>query len=122
MSEPVKLSDQLVLEARTAGSIMERSIAGQVEFWAGLGKAVEPLLRGHQAQTLKAAGKEAALEEILASVDTAEGRQRVHAYLATRPYPHFEASSDGPGVLIRIDEDGTRTRGRFVDRQFVAEP
>ena len=99
---------------------MNRSIAGQVEFWAGLGKAIEPLLRGHQVRAVKQAGDKANLETILESVDTEEGRQRVRSYLETRPYPHFEASSDEPGMLVKIDEDGTRTRGRFVNRRFVA--
>lgn len=34
MSQPVKLSDGLVLDARITGEIAERSIAGQIEFWA----------------------------------------------------------------------------------------
>ena len=38
MSQPVKLSDSLVLDARLAGEAVERSIAGQVEFWARLGR------------------------------------------------------------------------------------
>jgi hypothetical protein len=38
MSQPVKLSDALVLDARLAGEVQERSIAGQVEFWAKLGR------------------------------------------------------------------------------------
>ncbi len=33
MSQPVKLSDALVLDARITGKLVERSIAGQVEFW-----------------------------------------------------------------------------------------
>ncbi len=37
MSQPVKLTDALVLDARIAGEVVERSIAGQVEFWARLG-------------------------------------------------------------------------------------
>jgi hypothetical protein len=32
MSQPVKLSDQLVLDARLTGDVAERSIAGQIEF------------------------------------------------------------------------------------------
>jgi hypothetical protein len=39
-------------------------------------------------------------------------------YLRTRPFPHFEAVPDGPGLLCRIDADGTRTIGRFVNREF----
>jgi hypothetical protein len=41
VSQPVKLSGSLVLDARLAGETVERSIAGQVEFWARLGRSVE---------------------------------------------------------------------------------
>ena len=40
MSQPVKLSDALVLDAHIAGEAFERSLTGQVEFWARLGRAV----------------------------------------------------------------------------------
>jgi hypothetical protein len=33
----------------------QRSIAGQIEFWAGLGKSIEPLLRGDRALSLQMA-------------------------------------------------------------------
>ena len=56
MSQPVKLSDQLVLDARLAGKATERSIAGQVEFWAKLGRAIEPLLHGDRAIALCRSG------------------------------------------------------------------
>jgi hypothetical protein len=48
----VKLSDGLVLDARLAGKAWERSIAGQVEFWARLGCAIELLLGGQQVLAL----------------------------------------------------------------------
>ena len=41
-----------VLEARLAGEIEERSIAGQVEFWARIGRSVEQLLEGRQVLAL----------------------------------------------------------------------
>ncbi|MBX9692585.1 MAG: ParD-like family protein [Cyanobacteria bacterium] len=41
MSQPVKLSDELVLDARLVSELGERSIAGQIEFWARLGRAIE---------------------------------------------------------------------------------
>jgi len=37
MSQPVKLSDVLVMDARLTGQVAERSIAGQIEYWANLG-------------------------------------------------------------------------------------
>src|SRR5512146_583512 len=48
MSQPVKVSDALVLDARLTGEATQRSIAGQIEFWARLGRSIETLLRGDQ--------------------------------------------------------------------------
>ena len=119
MSQPVKISDALVLDARLTGEVAERSIAGQIEFWARLGRAIEPLLRGDQAMALRRAGDSRPLSECLQSVDSPEGRQRVAEHLKGRPYPHYE-QADTPGLLIKIDSDGKRTLGRFVNRQFQA--
>jgi hypothetical protein len=118
MGQPVKLSDQLVLDARVVGEAAERSIAGQIEFWARLGRAIEPLLRTDEALRLKQRGEAVPLSACLGDIDTAAGRDRVNAFLATRPYPHFEPAPDRPGYIVKIDEDGTRTVGRFVNRQF----
>ena len=89
MSQPVKLSDELVLDARLTGEVAERSIAGQIEFWAQLGRSLEPLLRGDRVFALRRAGAARLLSEAITEVDTEDGRERVRAYLKTRPYPHF---------------------------------
>ena len=117
MGQPVKLSEALVLDARLTGEIAERSIAGQIEFWAGLGRAVESLLRADRALALKKRGEVTPLSACLDSIDTSAGRARLSAALLARPYPHFEPAPD-PGLLIRVEEDGTRTTGRFVRREF----
>jgi hypothetical protein len=120
MSQPVKLSDELVLDARVTAEVANRSIAGQIEFWAQLGRAIEPLLDGARALALRRAGKTISLSECFATIDAPEGRRRVAEYLESRPFPHYEAATDAPGLLVRIDADGTRTVGRFVGRQFQA--
>jgi hypothetical protein len=117
MSQPVKLSDHLILDARLVGEVAERSIGRQIEFWAGLGRAVEQLLDLEMVLTLKKRGGAKPLSACLADVDTAAGHKRVTEYLQTRPYPHYEAAP-GKGI-VRIDANGTRTEGRFVNRQFV---
>ncbi len=119
MSQPVKLSDALVLDARIAGETQQRSIAGQVEFWAKLGRSMELLLEGRQVLTLCQNAGVRPLSEALASVDTFAGRKRVAGLLANRPYPHFEQHSDHSGFLVRTDESGKRTIGRFVNRVFT---
>jgi hypothetical protein len=118
MSQPVKLSDALVLDARLAGEACQRSIAGQVEFWARLGRALEPLLQGSQMIALCRNGAARPLSECLDSVDTPEGRERLAQYLAAQPYPHYEPAPGAPGLLVRIEANGRRTLGRFVNRQF----
>ena len=122
MSQPVKISDDLLLDARLTAEIAQRSIAGQVEFWAQLGRAIEPLLRGTQALALKRAGTAVPLSQSLATIDTEFGRRRVAEYLDARPFPHYEPAPESPGLLWRIAEDGSRTRGRFVGREFRPEP
>ena len=117
MSQPVKLSDALVLDARLTAEAAERSIAGQIEFWAKLGRAVEPLLQGVQAMALSRAGAARPISECLESADSAEGRKRVAEHLKTLPYPRYE-QSDTPGLLIRTTADGKRSTGRFVNRPF----
>lgn len=120
MSQAVSLSDEIVLDARLTGEIAERSIAGQIEFWAQLGRAIEPLLDGTRALALRRAGAARPVSECLAAVDSEEGRQQLRKYLDSRPFPHFEAAPGQPGLLVRIDEDGTRTTGQFVGREFKA--
>jgi hypothetical protein len=118
MSQPVKLSDNLVLEARLAGDILKRSIAGQVEFWARLGRSVEPLLEGRQVLALCRDDAASPVSSLLESVDSPEGRRRVSNFLESQPFPHYEPHPERPGMLVRIDADGRRTVGRFVNRQF----
>ena len=122
MSQPVKLFDSLVLDARLTSEVAERSIAGQIEFWAGLGRAIEPLMRLPDVLALRRAGATRPLSACLAEVGTPAGTERVANFLNTRPYPHYEADRKRPGVLVRIDEDGSRTAGRFVNRRFEPTP
>lgn len=118
MSQPVKISDDLVLDARVVGEVLKRSIAGQIEFWAQLGRAIEPLLEGELVLALQKAGRVKPLSACLATVDSPNGRRRLAEVLNNRPYPHYESIPGRPGLLVRIDQDGKKTKGRFVNRRF----
>ena len=118
MSQPVRLSDVLVLDARLVGEVAERSIAGQIEYWANLGRAIEPLLQGKQALALCKKAGARPLSECLETVDTPEGKDRVKRYLEAQPFPHYEQDRETPGLLVLIEADGKRTIGRFVNRKF----
>ena len=122
MSQPVKLSDGLILDARLTSELSERSIAGQIEFWAKLGRAIEPLLSGVQVLALRRAGEVKPLSECIETVDSPEGRRRVAEHLDAQPFPHYEPAPGRPGRLVRIEAGGRRTVGRFVHRRFKADP
>lgn len=118
MSQPVKLSDELVLDARISADATERSIAGQIEFWAGIGRALERVMHLDRVIALKQRGQLEPLSSVLGAVDSSAGRRQLSEVLTARPYPHFEPSRKA-GLVVRVDEDGTRTEGRFVHRKFV---
>ncbi len=121
MSQPVKLSDALVLDARLTGEVFQRSIAGQIEFWARLGRSVEESLNGRQVLALTKENAATPLSELIATIGTPEGQRRVSNYLRTLPFPHYEAHPTESGLLIRTEENGHRSAGRFVNRQFVVD-
>ncbi|HWQ91059.1 MAG TPA: hypothetical protein VN673_05260, partial [Clostridia bacterium] len=118
MSQPVKVSEALVLDARLMGEATQRSIAGQIEFWARLGRAVETLLRGDQVLALSQAGKAKPLSNCLQSVHSPAGHRRLAEHLKSLPFPHYEPAPGSKGLLVRIEANGKRTTGRFVNRKF----
>jgi hypothetical protein len=98
---------------------MERSISGQVEFWARLGRAIDPILNGTQALAASRRGTARSLSELLDEVEAPAGRQRLAAHVAGLPFPHYEPHPARPGILIRTGADGAQTVGRFVNRVFM---
>ena len=121
MSQPVKLSNEIVETARVSSKLFERSIAGQIEYWAQLGRAVENLLTAPQVIAMRGAGKGNTVDECLAQVGSEEGAFRLQTHLSSRPFPHYEVVPEQEGLFVRIAADGTRTRGRFSGREFNPE-
>ena len=85
MNHRVKLSEGLVRDARLTGQTVRRSIAGQIEFSANVGRAIEPLLQGTVAVGLCRAGNVRPSSECVDAVDSDEGRRRLSGYLAAQP-------------------------------------
>jgi hypothetical protein len=119
MSQPVKLSDALVLEARIVGKAEQRSIAGQVEFWALLGRSLDGLLHGSERRAFRENVAAKPLSQLIATVGMPEGKARLKAHLESLPFPHFEPHPTLKGYLVRIEENGSRSVGRFVNREFI---
>ena len=122
MSQPVKISDELILDARLTAEIAERSIAGQIEFWRNSAERSNHCSKAPEHSPYGGPARSVPLSECLASVDSAAGRRRVVEYLESRPFPHYQPVPGSPGLVVRVEVDGTRTVGRFVGREFQAVP
>lgn len=118
MPTPVKLSEPLVRDARVAAAATERSLTGQVEYWARLGRAAELVLRAPAAIRLSQMGAARPLSECLAAVGTAEGRKLLASFLSSRPYPQFAPVPGKPGFFAKTEKDGSSQVGKFVGREF----
>ncbi len=133
MGMPVKLSDELVRAARDEARIVNRSITGQIEHWAKLGKAVEVMLKMSDIRALKhdllPANEPSTSSDIrsrvldaLNQVVSTPDRNAVRRHIAAAGGPVYESDPDRPGRIVRITPDGTRTVGRFKGRSFIPVP
>lgn len=130
-SVAIKVSAEFAEVARAAARAADRSLTGQLEHWAKLGRAAESILPVPTATALKqSAGCPASLEDaslreqILAAlgdfrelpVDEKRARLGLGSRLRFEPDP---ANSNG---VIRIAADGTRTHGTLHGRTFTPLP
>lgn len=126
MGMPVKLSDELVELAREEAATTDRSITGQIEHWAKIGRSVETVLRHQEVQAIKRSPAEAtlsgptrrAVQAALKRVVTEEDRSALARRLK-RGRVVYQSDPAGSGLTERVDPDGTRTVGRLVNRRFV---
>ena len=122
MGLPIKISETLALAARTEAELSERSIASQVEHWAQIGRAVERVLGHDQVAALKRQAGMAAFSDAMRKASSEAGQQQVLDHLRKLGGPRYSVDPTRRGGVLRIDADGSRTRGRFVRRKFIAAP
>lgn len=119
---PIKLSGELVEDARSSAKMFKRSLTGQIEHWATLGRAVESQVSGDAlAQLLQRIGGTMKI----GSVAEAGQRQQVAAVLAeflakspgatdtswlkemsARGIPLYGTTAAEPGKIVRLEPTG----------------
>lgn len=117
---PLRIDTDLVNVARKSAALMDRTPTAQIEFWAKLGRVMEAVLTHDAIVTVKEASQVKKLDELLAMVSTPEGKMRALAEIRRHKGPTYSADPDEPGVIIESLPDGSRRRGRFVNRRFTA--
>ena len=129
MSTAIKVSESLAEEARTAAQDADRSLTGQVEHWARLGKAVEPLLTTKTITALKKwpalspeeeeIEKQRILEALEQFRNTPASVLRERIGLAGKAL--YEVDPDDSNRIVQVQPDGRRVRGRRVGSEFVED-
>ena len=122
---PVKLSDDLVKDARQEADLTDRSLTSQIEHWARLGRKVERVLQHEDVLNLKRAGDSPdapptprAILTLLRQIASGAPRTELAGMLRQNRTVYQDA---GESRVERIERDGSRTVGRFVNRRFVAD-
>lgn len=123
MGTSLKLSDDLVKEARQEAEASDRSLTSQIEHWARLGRSVESALRHEEILALKreeplAPPTRRALLAALRTIASDRVRTELSATLKQERTVYQDA---GDGRVERIERDGTRAVGRLVNRRFLPD-
>lgn len=116
---PLRIDAELVNEARQSASVMDRTPTAQIEFWAKLGRVLEAVLSHDAVVLMKTAARVRDVDELLARANTPQGRQRALAEIARHKGPIYSSDPDRPGVIVETRSDGSKRRGRFVNRHFT---
>jgi ParD-like antitoxin of type II bacterial toxin-antitoxin system len=128
MSVAIKVSATLAEDARAAAQDADRSLTGQVEHWARLGKAVEHHFSASAIAFLKKNNGLLAPEEEQKAIT-----QTLAALEKLRTVPHnetmrqtlfqqgpvFQADPNDSEGVIQVHLDGTKIAGKIVNREFV---
>jgi len=124
----VKISADLADAARKEASEADRSLTGQIEHWAKLGRAAEAIMPSQVAAALKrCAGDIHAIEDesirgkvldALAALQ-AQTPESLRQKMGLDQQTLFETDPETPGGFIRITPDGVHTHGVMNGRVFV---
>ena len=127
----LKVSADLAATLRTAAEEADRSMSGQLEHWAKLGRAAEAALPPLVAAALKRCAGDLSREEdpalrqrTLAALDSLSqlSPEELRSRLGLDRSPVYEPDPARPGGVIRTLPDGTRASGRLEGRTFVPDP
>jgi hypothetical protein len=126
-ASPVRLQDDLMRRAALAGARHHRNTAQQIEYWAALGQELAALLDPDTLLDVKAELARLRVEPVrAAAVDPesvfagldAQRRSGSLAASVTTDSVRYQACPSQPGLLERIDSDGSISVGTFAGGVF----
>ncbi len=127
-SSPIRLQKDLMDDAALTGERYHRSASEQVEYWASIGRSISNVIEPDTLLAIAAGLVRVQVEPVYGQVIDPEQvfqkleRERKQGSLpdkATSSAIKYQASSDYPGYLERIDENNDITIGQFKEGKFI---
>ena len=128
MSTAIRLDDQLVQAAEIEAANHKRTPPKQIEYWAEIGKAVSRSARSSdllalmqgiaQVSILPPQSVSVASDNVFDQLEEDRQQGTLSQKIAKTNY-RYEASQTRPGLLDRVELNGTRQTGHFRDGEFV---
>lgn len=125
---PVRLQQDLMLAASTAGQRQHRSAAEQIEYWASLGRSVSKAVNPDNLLEVTAGLSEIKVvpirvppinpDDVFATVERDRCSGQLQGVISASSV-RYQASSEYPGQLERINADGSSTVGQFSMGAFI---
>ena len=130
-ASPIRLGKELMAAASRCAKRLHRTPAEQVEYWAGIGRAVAASVSPDSLLEVATGLARLKVERVVAVPVAPTGVfaqlecDRNNGRLA-QSLPgagvRFQASKETPGALERIAVDGAITVGTFENGEFIAMP
>jgi len=129
-TKSLRIDENLVIQAQRQAKVQHRSINGQVEYWAKIGRAIDSKISAADAFAVTQGLKEIRLETsrsisidpntVLNELEADRAKGFSDKPITSAPF-YFEASVSNPGFLDKVDTlSGERQTGRFQNGKFEA--
>lgn len=128
MSTAIRLDDQLIQAAEAEGAVHKRTPPKQIEYWAEIGKAVSRCVPSGDLLALMQgiAQVNISLPESVSVVPGSifeqlenDRQQGTLSQKIKKTAYCYETSQTRPGLLDRVEADGSRQTGHFRNGEFI---
>lgn len=128
-ASPVRLQEELMQAARSAGQRWHRSAAEQIEYWASLGRSVAASVDPDKLLAVSAGLARIRVEPVdaapidpdavFAGLEGDRSSGQLSNLVSSTGVARYQAAASYPGLLEQVAPDGTVTLGQFSNGVFT---
>jgi hypothetical protein len=130
MSIPIRVSDELMENAKQQIKMSLRSVTKQIEFWANIGKEAEmnmtpadiaALVSGEvEIKIFRKKSEPVDFDSVFGEIESDRKSGKIKEKVI-KDSIWYEEDNKFPGMFIRMTKEGGKTLGKFIDGKFVPE-